>query len=182
MNIPSLFIIGTLIIAPMLAASAQQAGYETPRPEHVLLERLAGDWQFERLGAPRNGENPESLGTGVVSAEMIGEFFVVSRWSGTLYGMDYTAVQSLGFDIDRKKYSGYWLDSFMGFCWELNGTVDKASGELTIVTRGPSPSGGTAAYRERYQFNSVDSITIHGEMQQDEDWVTLSTTRLTRRQ
>ena len=177
----SILIAIAVTIAYPSIASAQEAGYEIPRQEHVVLQRLAGEWQFERLSVPMNDADPQRLGAGVITAEMVGDFFVVSRWSGTVYGMDYTAVQTLGYDIDRKAYSGYWIDSFISFCWELRGTVDEQSRELSISTRGPAPTGGSTNFRERYQFNSPDSITIIGEMQQDEKWIPLSTTRLTRK-
>jgi hypothetical protein len=74
-----------------------------------------------------------------------------------------------------------WIDSWMSHRWELSGTVDEESEELTLITSGPAPTGGIAAFRERYRFESADSITIIGEMQQGEDWVMLSKSRLTRR-
>jgi hypothetical protein len=111
----------------------------------------------------------------------VGGFFVVSRWSGKVYGADYKAVQSLGYDIQQKKYTGCWIDSTMSYRWELSGTVDEKSEELTIMASGPSPTGGTMTFRERYQFKSADSITIIGEWQQGEEWVPFITTQLTRK-
>ncbi len=90
-------------------------------------------------------------------------------------------VQSLGYNVGEKKYSGVWIDSFMNYRWELGGAVDEASKELTLTTRGPGPTGDTMAFRERYQFDSADSITIIGEMQRGEQWVSFSTTHLTRK-
>lgn len=177
----SLLVAVALTISHSTLASAQNQRLVTPQPEHRLLERLAGDWQFERQSAPRDGATPQTLGTGTISAELVGDFFVVSRWSGTAYGATYKAAQSLGYDLEQDQYVGYWMDSFVNFRWELAGTVDDVSQELTMTTRGPAPAGGTAAFRERYQFNSLDAITILGEMQHDEHWVALTVTRLTRR-
>ena len=98
-----------------------------------------------------------------------------------MYGTDYKASQSLGYDIKRKKYTGSWVDSSMSYRWELGGTVDEKSKELTITTSGPGPTGGTCTFRERYQFDSADSITIIGEMRKGEKWVPFLTTRLTRK-
>ena len=164
------------------AASAQEPTLDAVQPEHKLLARLAGDWNFEKLLAAKEGSQPQSLGTGTVSAELIGAFFVVQRWSGKVYGTDYKAVQSLGYDIKQKKYTGSWIDSTMSYRWELSGVVDEKSQELTITTSGPGPTGsGTCTFRERYQFESQDSITILGEMQQGERFVPFITTRLTRK-
>jgi hypothetical protein len=181
MHLLTLVIAATLTISHVAMASAQEASLDTPQPEHGLLERLAGEWEFERQSVPEEGSEPRTLGTGTISAEMLGDFFVVSRWSGSLYDTDYDAFQALGYDIEQKKYTGYWIDSFISFRWELSGTVDEESQELTLTTRGPAPTGGTASFRERYQFNSADSITIFGEMQRGEGWVTFSKARLTRK-
>jgi hypothetical protein len=181
MYLSSVLIAVALTISHLTMASAQEPRFDTPQPEHRVLERFAGEWRFERQSVPEEGSEPHNLGTGVISAEMVGDFFIVSRWSGNVYGTDYMAFQSLGYDIDQKKYTGYWIDSFISFRWELNGTVDEESQELTLTTSGPAPTGGTATFRERYQFNSADSITIFGEIKRGETWLTFTTTRLTRK-
>jgi uncharacterized protein (TIGR03067 family) len=162
-------------------SAAQELNFVALQPEHKLLERFAGEWLFEKLSAAAEGSKPENLGTGTISAELVGGFFVVSRWSGKVYGGDYKAFQSLGYNIKQKKYTGDWIDSTMSYRWELSGAVDEKTQELVIGASGPGPTGGTMTFRERYQFKSADSITILGEMQQGDKWVTFMTTRLTRK-
>lgn len=163
-----------------VTSTAPETTLDQPQPEHELLKRLAGEWRFEKRSAEADGAPAESLGTGTVSAELVGDFFVVGRWSGNVYGADYVASQTLGYDIAQQKYTGSWIDSTMSYRWELSGTVDSASQELTIMASGPGPAGGTCNFRERYQLDSPDSITIVGEMQQDNEWVKFMTTHLTR--
>jgi hypothetical protein len=181
MKLATSLMVVPLAIAIAATAAAQEPGLDVPQPEHGLLERLAGEWAFERHSVPTDGSEPEVLGSGTISAEMVGEFFIVSRWAGNVYGWDYQALQSLGYDIERKEYTGQWIDSFISYRWELSGLVDEQSGELTLTTSGPAPTGGTTSFRERHRFDSEDSITIIGEMQQDERWVAITSTRLTRR-
>lgn len=161
-------------------SSAQELRYDLPQAEHNMLQRFAGDWQFERLSVPEDESEPKVLGKGTISAEMVGDFFVESRWTGDIYGFDYKAYQSLGYDIEQKKYTGYWIDSFMSFRWKLSGDFNEEGQEFILSTHGPSPTGGTTNFRERYKFDSEDLITIIGEMQQGENWVKLSKTKLTR--
>ena len=162
-------------------ASAQEQKLYSPQPEHKLLERFAGEWKFERMSAPDDGSKPENLGSGDVRAELLGGFFVVSRWAGKLYGGDYKAVQTLGFDVDKSAYAGTWVDSIMSYQWQLNGSYESDNKEFVVQATGPGPSGGTKKYRERYQFHSADSITIVAQMLNGEKWVTFMTTRLTRK-
>jgi hypothetical protein len=162
-------------------SSAQEPTFDTLQPEATLLRRFAGEWHFDKQSAPDDGSKPEHLGTGMISAELLGRFFVVCRWSGNLYGTDYRAFQSLGYNIEQKEYTGCWIDSTTSYRWELSGTVDEKSQELMITASGPGPTGGTTSFRERYQFTSADSIPIIAEMQQGEEWVTFMTTCLTRK-
>ena len=143
----SLRIAVALTISHLTMASAQEPRFDMPQPEHRLLERLAGEWHFERQSVPEAGSTPHNLGTGTISAEMVGDFFVVSRWSGNVYGTGYKAFQLLGYDIEQKHITGYWIDSFTSFRWELSETVDKESQEFTITTRGPAPTCGTTTFR-----------------------------------
>jgi hypothetical protein len=181
MRLPIHLIAVSLALTSVTTTSAQEPSLVTPQPEHKMLERFAGEWGFEKRSAPGNEAKPEVVGKGTISSELIGGFFVVCRWSGDVYGADYKAFQSLGYNIEQKKYTGCWIDSTMSYRWELNGTVDEKSQELIVTAVGPGPTGKTATFRERYQFNSADSITIVGEMRQGEKWITFMTTHLSRK-
>ncbi|MDJ0836520.1 MAG: DUF1579 domain-containing protein [Acidobacteriota bacterium] len=152
-----------------------------PQPEHELLKRFAGEWQFEKRSAPADGAPPQRVGSGSVEAEMLGGFFVVCKWSGDLYETDFKAVQTLGYDVDKGRYSGSWVDSIMSYRWQYDGSLEAVSKELVITAGGPGPGDDTAKFRERYRFDSADTITVVARMLQDGQWVTFMTTHLTRK-
>jgi hypothetical protein len=102
--------------------------------------------------------------------------------SGINPDTDYAAVQTLGYDIDRKAHTGLWIDNFMSYQWPLEGSMEADGKELVITASGPGPDGGTFTFRERYQFQSVDSIAIVAEMLKEETWVPFMTTQLTRKE
>ena len=180
MNRVSLLIAAALMIWSLNVSSAQEPKLFTPQPEHELLKRFEGKWQFEKRPVTVDGSAPGRVGAGEITAELLGGFFVVCKWSGDVYGMDYAAVQTLGYDIDGKSYTGLWIDNTMSYQWQLDGSLEAESQELVITASGPGPGGGTCKFRERYQFISDDSITIVAEMLQDEKWVSFMTTRLTK--
>jgi len=161
--------------------SADESKCGTPQPEHELLQRLEGEWRFEKLSAEADGSLPVSLGAGEISAELLSGHFVFSKWSGKFLDTDYTAVQLLGYDIDKKAYTGIWIDNAMSYQWQLEGSLEADSEELVLTASGPGPGGGTCKFRERYQFQSADSFTIVAEMLQEEKWVPFMTTQLTRK-
>jgi len=131
---------------------------------------------------PRDGAAPQKLGSGEIQAELLGGFFVVCRWSGNAYGTDFTAVQTLGYDVDKQAYSGSWVDSFMSYQWQYSGSIEDKSKELIFNATGPGPDGRTTKFRERYQFKSTQSITVIGEMSRNDQWVAFMTTELTRKE
>lgn len=160
---------------------AQDMKLYTPQPEHEILKRFEGEWRFEKLVAAADGSKIDTLGMGEVSAAMVGGFFVVSKWSGNVYGGPYGAVQTIGYDVAKKSYTGNWIDNTMGYQWPLSGSLEAESGELVIGSGGPGPTGAICQFRERYQFRSIDAITITAEMMQADKWVQFMTTELTRR-
>jgi hypothetical protein len=163
-------------------ASAQESKLYTPQPQHELLKQFEGQWRFEKLSAAADGLAPDKLGAGEIKAELVGGFFVVSKWSGNVYDADYAAVQTLGYDVDKKAYSGLWIDNTMSYQWQLQGSWEADRKELVITASGPGPTGGICRFRERYQFKSADSITVVAEMMQKEKWVKFITTQLTRKE
>jgi hypothetical protein len=110
-----LFVATTLAFWNVSKATGQEAKLYSPQPEHKLLERFAGEWKFERMSATDGDSKPENLESGEMNAELLGGFFVVCRWSGKLYGADYKAVQTLGFDVEKSVYIGTWVDSIMSY-------------------------------------------------------------------
>jgi hypothetical protein len=181
MNRPIALLVAILLLWTINMSPAQDMKLYTPQTEHELLKRFEGEWRFEKHTEAAGGSPPATLGTGEIKADRLGEFFVVSRWSGNVYEMDYAAVQTLGYDVNKKAYAGQWIDNTMSYQWPLQGSLESESNELVISSSGPSPTGGICKFRERYQFNSADSITILAEMWQDEKWVKFMTTQLTRK-
>lgn len=171
-----------LALSLVSVSLAKASSLIAPQPEHELLKQFSGDWQFERYSPSGDDVEGEVVGQGNLSAEMVGNFFVVGRWSGEVYGSEYTAVMSLGYDIERGEYIGSWIDSIISYRWQLAGTVDEETDELVLSTSGPGPAGGTAEFRERYVFDSPDAITIVGEMRRDDEWVNIVNTELTRQE
>lgn len=170
-----------ILVSCIFVTGAQATDFTTPQPEHELLERLTGVWEFKRMTVPAGGSEPQTVGSGTVTAEMLGRFFVVSRWSGQIMDFDFEAVQAVGYDVEQHAYSGTWLDSTMSYRWELTGPHDEESDELILEASGPSPTGFEGTFRERYRFESSDSLIIIAEVLKDDEWSRFMETRLTRR-
>jgi hypothetical protein len=75
-------------------------------------------------------------------------------------GTPMTAIQTIGYDAQKKRYVGTWIDSMLGYLWKYTGTVDKTGNKLTLEAEGPNfmTGKGTALYRDVYEFKSADHI------------------------
>ena len=112
---------------------------------------------------------------GSMSARMLGGFWLVSEAKGDVMGTQVTALQTIGYDPQAKKYVGTWIDSVVNHMWEYEGTVDAAGKTLTLEAEGPNltQEGKLAKFRDIYEFKSKDEIATSSQMLGDDGrWIT----------
>ena len=83
---------------------------------------------------------------------------------------------TLGYDPEKKKYIGTWIDSMLNYMWKYEGTVDAAGKVLTLETEGPSmmKPGQMAKYKDVTEFKSKDQRAFTSSMLGDDGkWVTI---------
>ena len=86
---------------------------------------------------------------------MLGGFWVVVQTEhGEMMGMKMENVLTLGYDPEKKKYIGQWVDSMMPHAWKYEGEVDESGRKITLHTSGPSPKspGKTCKFLETFEF------------------------------
>jgi hypothetical protein len=106
---------------------------------------------------------------------MLGGFWVISDMTGDMGGVNMTAVQTIGYDSEKKKYVGTWVDSMMNHLWRYEGEVDSTGKTLTLEAEGPNflANGKSAKFRDAYEFKSEDHIVATSSMLADDGkWVT----------
>lgn len=169
-----------ILLGSLVSGSVLARDYFRAQPQHQFLERFEGEWSFEQFPATGGDSQPEALGSGSISTTRLGELFVVLNWSGQAYGLDYVALQTLGYDVERESYTGTWIDNLMNYRWQLEGAFGDDGEEFILSTEGPMPDGSLNQVRERLHFESDDVITIVAEMMQDGEWQAMYTSRMTR--
>src|SRR5690606_19546068 len=93
-------------------------------------------------------------------------------------GQPMNAVQTIGYDPEKKKYIGTWVDSMMHHMWKYEGEVDASGKKLTLEADGPNylEPGKTSKFRDIYEFKSDDEIATSSQMQgPDGQWITFMT-------
>lgn len=155
----------------------QQGGMQLPQPqeEHQWLQKLTGEWTSTMSINPGPGQE-EMTFEGTETTRSIGEFWIVAENKSSMMGQEFTGLFTLGYDPEKEKYIGTWIDSMTSHLWTYEGAVDEAGKKLTLETEGPSPTGGTTKFRETIELKSPDHKVFTSSFQlEDGSWAEMVT-------
>src|SRR5688572_9167257 len=126
-----------------------------PRKEHEWLQQLVGEWTSEAEATMDPSKPPMKL-KGTESSRMIGGFWAMCELKGEMMGTPYTGILTLGYDEEKKKYVGTWIDSMTGYLWTYTGSLDAGSKMLSLDTEGPGHDGKLCRFRETIEVKDKD--------------------------
>jgi hypothetical protein len=152
-----------------------------PESEHKFLQQFVGEWKSVMKAQMGPGQEMECEGT--MSSKMLGDIWVVNKTQGDMMGMTMHALQTIGYDPEKKKYVGTWVDSMHNHLWRYEGTVDQSGKKIMLEAEGPSftSPGDMAMYRDSYEFVSPDRIIATSEVKnEDGEWQVFMTGEITR--
>jgi len=144
---------------------------EMPKPskEHEFFKQFVGEWESsgECIMDPAQPAIPCKGGD---KAKMLGGFWLVSEGTHEIMGMKMENIFTLGYDPEKKKYVGQWIDSMMPHQWKYEGEVDESGKKITLHTSGPSPKSlsKTVKFKEVFEFKSPDHRVFTSSFQQDD--------------
>lgn len=164
--------IGISLALPLLALStlalSTRAGWqdgqhgqdeEMPKPtkHHALLERSVGIWKAT-MDMPGMGiEGAQAVST----RKMIGKFWVVDDYEGEMMGMPFHGHGITGYDSEKEKYVGSWIDSWGDRMLTFEGTYDEATRTLRFEVPGRNPMTGEEQIEvHETRFVSDDRMTF----------------------
>jgi hypothetical protein len=85
--------------------------------------------------------------------------------------MPFASVLTLGYDPQKQKYIGSWVDSMTSHMWKYEGTVNAAGNILTLDTEMPCGPGKVSKFKEVTEFKSADHRLFTSTMQgEDGEW------------
>jgi len=159
------------VAAVMLGLSARaddkkqekkDAGPPMPKPtkEHGLLKQFEGTWDavVKEFGAPGQ---PASTSKGVEVAKVIGGgLWVLSDYKGSMAGMTFEGHGIYGYDPEKKKVIGTWVDSMQTNLSPMEGGFDTSGKVLTLVMEGPGPDGKPIKWQMVTKFVDNDHHTF----------------------
>ena len=148
-----------------------------PTEEHAWLQQFVGEWESTSK-ADMGPDKPPMECTGRIKARSLGGLWVIWELESEMMGTPVRAVQTLGYDPEKKKFIGTWVDSLTNHMWQYEGSLDKTGKELTFEAEGPNfvLAGKTSRFRDTYRFKSKDELVLTSAMlNEDGKWVTFMT-------
>jgi len=149
-----------------------------PAPEHAWLKQMIGEWESEAEFSGLPGEAPVKS-KGHESVRAVGELWIVSENETTMPdGVEVAGRMTLGFNPNKKKYVGNWIDSATPHMWVYEGTTDAKTNTLTLTTFGPSmmTQGAIAKFRDVIEFKTPDHRVLTSSTQKaDGTWAVFMT-------
>lgn len=175
-------IAGLVVGVGLMAGAALSVPEEAPKmpapeKEHAWLQQLAGEWEFDAECMMEPGK-PPMKSKGTESGRMIGGFWIISEVKGTFMDAPMTGILTLGFDPDKKKYVGTWVDSMTSYQWKYEGTVDASGKLLTLEAEGPCPMkpGKLSKFKEVVELKGKDQKVFTSSILGDDGkWTTMAT-------
>jgi hypothetical protein len=178
-----LLIASALLLLPVSAQDKEMPEMPKPVKEHAWLEQLAGEWESTMKCTAEPGKPPVE-GKSTETARMVGGFWVVSEGKGEVMGSAFTGILSIGYDPEKKKFIGTWIDSMTSTLWNYTGTLDEATNTLTLETEGPCPmqGGKICKFKEVIVVKDKDHKTFTSNVQGDDGkWTEMMTATSTRK-
>ena len=128
-----------------MSEHSQDCQMPQPTAEHGLLMEMVGTWNvdcsyFMGPGEPMRTQAQETI-------EPVGGFWTVSLFESLFMGAPFAGRATMGYDPQKGKWVGTWIDSMMPHMFVMEGDMDPETHVLTMHCEGPSMTGGTAPYR-----------------------------------
>ena len=121
-------------------------GQDVPKPgkQHEALKQLEGTWDAVARFMTEPGK-PMAESKGVETASMgLGGFWLITEYKGEMNGQPFTGRGSIGYDQQKQKYVGTWIDSSKSGLFLSEGNADDQGKLFTMIVQGHCDTQGKA--------------------------------------
>lgn len=124
-----------------------------------------GTWDAE-VKMFTDPNNPPEVSKGTETNMMLGETWLIGHFKGKMMGMDFQGSSQNGYDPNKKKYIGTWVDSMSPYAMHMEGTWDEATQTMTNMGVGKDPTGNEVKHRMTTVYGKDGSrlFTMYGAM------------------
>ena len=118
------------------APAAPAAGQSMPEvklgPEHAMLAKDVGIWDAT---VTDYAANPPTVSKAVDTRRMVGSLWLVDDYVGEMGKVPFYGHGVSGFDQDKKKFVGVWVDSMLSSVMTSEGSYDPATKKTTCTAK-----------------------------------------------
>jgi hypothetical protein len=133
-------------------------------PELEVLKKEEGIWDAV-VEAKLSPNSPPLVSRGVETNRIgAGGLWLISDFQSELMGKPYQGHGVYGYDPDKKKYTGVWVDSMQTYLAIWEGTFDAAKKTMTMWTESPDAYGKIIRWRGVTEWKTEDSRIWTGYM------------------
>ena len=126
-----------------LPADAQEPTGGKPTIEHIRLARAVGTWDATMKTYVRGPDAEPLVSQGTEVAKLIpGGLWLQTEYHGKLGQMPFHAVSLIGYNPEKEKYVGTWVDSMSPALLVMEGDFDTKTKSLTMNAKGTEQATG----------------------------------------
>ncbi len=139
---------GTIVVAaarPLLQEEHEMPPMPQPTTEHVEMQKAVGEWKGTlTMFGPGMPTEPVAA-TETMTA--FGPFWTLSEFHCDFMGMPYQGHGCSGFDAEKGKYTGIWIDNMSSYLSVMEGERNEETGMITMHWEAPDMTGEIVPHR-----------------------------------
>jgi hypothetical protein len=134
----------TLFVAVGIASAlvAQEMQPPVPVKEHELLRQFEGDWDLTSKFTMEPGKEPMASKGKETARIIAGGLFLVFDVESDMMGQKFVGHGTMGYDVQKRKFTGSWIDSMATGVYLVEGAFDEKGKVLTEWMEGTCPQTG----------------------------------------
>lgn len=161
----------TVLFAWVFCGTTTLTGQETPLPqpgpELDVFKSEVGTWDVKIKTWTGPGEPTVTEGT--ETNRMLGGFWMLTDFQGSMMGMDFKGHGMYGYDAEKRQYIGTWVDSLSPNKMEMIGRYDKDNDTMTYEGLAPGVDGKPAKHVLSTEYKDDGTRVMTMRMQAGED-------------
>ncbi len=144
-----------------------------PSAEHMIFKTDVGSWDTVMKIYPQGPDNPAIESKGEETNRLLGNgLWLLSEYKGDIGGMKFEGHGTFGYDPQKKKYTGTWIDNMKPTMDTMEGDYDAKTKTLTMFSESKNPATGQPMKMKnvgKFIDNDTRSFTMYNLAPGSED-------------
>jgi len=128
-----------------------------PTSHHKLLAKGVGTWDASVKTWSAGPSSEPMVSKGVETNTMLGGLWLVSEFKGEFGGQTFEGRGQTGYDTNKGKYVGTWVDTMTTEIMVSEGDFDEKTQTMTMTSKGKDPAGKSYESKQVGQHKGDDT-------------------------